>query len=231
MILDERGGDRELGRDEDGYWLRDPKDLDRDGNARVVRLDGREYATDRRQIDDVLALSESFRAFADPSALRLTKLALSTPPLSEVPEEGARFGAQLLWLELESPDFHLPGAPRLGPSGRPLSAWVRLGLDPKTNLVRQALVVAPAPQTMEGAPLARAAHFLILGGERNRYRAYGGYRLPMGVDLWQFTLRETSVEGQTLRKPVDVTEKPGQSFALKRDLEVNPPLTPDDFRP
>ena len=66
MILDKRGGDRELGLDEDGYWLRDPKDLDQNGNPRIVRLDGREYATDRRQIDDVLALSESFRAFADP---------------------------------------------------------------------------------------------------------------------------------------------------------------------
>ena len=48
---------------------------------------------------------------------------------------------------------------------------------------------------------------------------------------WQFTLRETSVDGQTLRNPVDVTEEPGQSFALKRDLVVNPPFTKDDFRP
>ena len=230
VILD-GGGERELGRDSDGYWLRDPKDRDKDGKARIVRLDGRAYQTDRRQIDDVLALSESFRAFADPSVLRLSRLALATPPLCELPDEGARAGAGLDWLELESPDFHLPGTPRLDPEGRPLSAWLRLGLDPETHLVRQALILAPAARTSEDAPPERAAHFMILGGERNRYRTYGGYRLPMGIDLWQFTLRETTTGGETIRRSVDVTKSPGQSFALKNKLVVNPPLTPDDFKP
>lgn len=179
------------------YWLKDAK--------QVVVLAGREFAEDRRAVDDMLALARNYAALANPA--RLTLLALELVPVPGDLWTGlAREAGKLTWLALESPDFALvrgePGA------ARPEVYRVELGL--RDDLPVIAIVRAKDKPGVD--PL------LV---EFSRYEERDGYRIPMALLVHVLDRKETPVRfAATASQEVYVT-----AAALR------PSFTVEDFKP
>jgi hypothetical protein len=121
-------GNREVGRGPGGDWLDDGARKER------IRLTvGRQYAEDRRQLDQWQAIAKDFVALTDPKSLRIAKLeALPAAPAS-LPETVAKRGGELRWVRVSSPDFRLVDVPpdrlfRASLGRDPKSGWVELAL-------------------------------------------------------------------------------------------------------
>lgn len=132
---------RESVRGPDGDWLLDGTEL----------LDLSEHSNreSRREHERWLALARNFATLSSPGALRMKSLeALDAQvvdgevtigealPIQFPTAAHAKSASQLEWLVMTTPDFDLLSAQG---KGSPLRR-VRLGLDPKTGLVRFALV-------------------------------------------------------------------------------------------
>lgn len=138
------------------YWLRDGDEL--------RRLAGREYETDRRQIDDLLNLCHDLCALANPEALRVTRI----EKLRRGPRElgsGKHAARSLTWLAFTSPDFRLVG------SGSD-TLRIELGLDPTTGNAHQAVVRDPA-----GASPPR--HLIF-----EKHDSVDGFQIPMTIQVF-----------------------------------------------
>src|SRR5689334_5359994 len=105
-ILDAKGN-LETMRGPDGDWLWDADKDDR------VALVGQDYAKDRRELSQTLAIAKNYVALANPASLRIAALErLSAPPpelpapLPTLPADSALSRAkQLEWISALSPDF------------------------------------------------------------------------------------------------------------------------------
>ena len=134
-------GQPEVGRSKKGFWLKDGEE--------VRWLAGREYATDRAQVEEALAVASAFTRLSDPSRLRIASLALlRRGPMGLPSGEGTPRVRDLIWLELLSPDFELGARQQVGPSTGPTLDRVRIGLEAGTlvpRIVEVSPLVPPPP--------------------------------------------------------------------------------------
>lgn len=210
---------REQGLGPGGYWLLDPAAKE---GQQVVSLAGREYAEDRRGIDDALALSRNFVALADLGALRIVRLALiaKKDAVDEVPASRREAAGELTWIELTSPDFRLPGDAAAPAGSEPPTYRVRIGMSPETGRALFASIRRAEP------PPARTVDPGVLLELRNP-APVDGYLLPKLVTVWNYERRHLSVRPD----PVMVFgEKPDQEFYLVQG-SLAPTLTAADFDP
>jgi hypothetical protein len=157
---------KEVGRGPGGDWL-----VDGARNEKIKLSVGREYAEDRRQLDDWAAVARIFVSLTDPRSLRLAALdVLKSAPLA-IPAQLAKRAGELAWLRVRSPDFKLVGA-------SPASSIFRgsLGWDRKTGLVELALVEEDAPddQLRASARLVEMREPTASGGFLDPKRIHSG---------------------------------------------------------
>ncbi len=192
---------KEVGRGPGGDWL-----VDGARNEKIKLSVGREYAEDRRQLDDWTAVARIFVSLTDPRSLRLSALdVLASPPLA-IPAPLAKRAAELAWLRVRSPDFKLVGAD-------PASKVFRgsLGWDRKTRLVELALVEEEAPDEV-----LRASAKLV---EMREPIPSGGFLIPKKIFIYSIE------EG---RMPPAFAVQPGLDlFVTSSNLRAA--LRPEDF--
>ncbi len=140
--------------DTDRTRLRGPRGdflLEKDGQT--IKLEGRDFQEDLRELDEQSALARMFLRLAHPGRLRLEKLELLEAPPASLPGTPAmaELARGLEWIQIESPD--------LGPGAQaPSSALGAIGLEPGSGLPALALFLqAPrgAAQRVEFAQLLR----------------------------------------------------------------------------
>ncbi|MBK7877921.1 MAG: hypothetical protein IPJ77_19755 [Planctomycetes bacterium] len=179
----------------------------------------RETESDRRQLDDMLAIARNFVALTDPKSLRIARLArMSAPPPVVGPDHALR-AKELVWLDVESPDFRLVRTTT--PGDRPALYRVQLGLDAKTSLPVQALVHEA------GGKASVTPNTLFL--ELADWRLYDGTRVPKQVKTYEVDERSLAAgagDATKLRFQLDPT-----SDVVITKAQINPPLTADAFRP
>lgn len=176
------------------YWLRKDDEL--------VRLVGRDYETDRRQLDDLLNLCHDLCVLANPETLRVTTL----EDMRRAPRElgGHRHAAKKLdWVVFTSPDFQLV---RSG-SGE---LRVELGLDPETGVAAQAVVRDPK----HGA----APRHLVFEG----HAALDGFTVPRAIHV--FDTVDPADPSSDFRRKATI-----EIYLLSGEL--NPELAPESFDP
>ena len=103
------------------YWLKDKEE--------VVTLAGRDYAEDRRLVDEMIAVARNFVALSDPSRIELSDLTLLSAPPPELYPALAREASKWSWLRLVSPDFALVPSGANGTA--PASYAVELAFTPR----------------------------------------------------------------------------------------------------
>ena len=202
----------EDGRGPDGYWLFDPKAAE---GQRRVRLAGRENAKSRENVDQLIALSRDFLALTDPGSLRVLSLrATNGPPLQLLPQAVHSLARGLAWLEVQSPDFLVPGA-----AAQAADHTARIGIDKETGRARIAVVTNEKPAQR---PETRAGVVLVLEKERES----AGYVLPRSIHAYDLAL---DLGPGGVLAGLRVGQEPSQElWVMAADLA--PELTPDDFR-
>ncbi len=132
------GSDRETGkgpakRSRDGYWARDKE--------QISSLKGREFATDRDEIDQILAINRMLLILIHPEQLEAQELALLPRQPSSTQERSV--GRKLDWITLRTD--------RLGLSEKPSERTVQqvtIGVDPTTGQPRQAFLIDSLPEEL-----------------------------------------------------------------------------------
>jgi hypothetical protein len=184
---------RELLHGPKGDFLIDPTT-----NEKQMLAVGREGAEDRRQLLEIADLSRNFIALSDPAALRIAELKLGSASPALPPE-----AQKLVWLELLTPDFRLPGA------ATPGMLRVRLGLRRDKGLPELCLV---GP----GEPGARPTTLIRVLD----YREKQGLVVPH--DLALFPLDKATGK---------FAVQPGLRIWLKHDSNLRPQFAPETFVP
>jgi hypothetical protein len=172
----------------DGPWLIDGKE-----EIRLTKK--RENEEDLRQIDETVSIARNFLALTDPSSLRiaaLSELGQAPPAIGGPLQERAR---GLSWLNVVSPDFQLM---RPSQHTKPDTLFhVRLGLDPETGRVEQAVIGddrAPTTVLVELNDVSPLDGFMVPGrilvfelDAKKSERSFGKlavlelYRIPPGT--------------------------------------------------
>ena len=94
-----------------------------------IKLEGREFNEDRRQLDEAVRIARNFVALTDPGSLRIQKLAAGLTAPEGLPASLLKRASELSWIEVVSPDFHLQrDAGKTSQTRTPLFR-VLLGLD------------------------------------------------------------------------------------------------------
>lgn len=201
-------------RGPDGDFLLDPDQ----GVAQRIE-DTRESKDDRRQLDDMVSVARNFVALTDPKSLRIARLARMSAPPPVVGPDHAQRAKELVWLDVESPDFRLVRAAK--PGERPALYRVQLGLDAKTSLPMQALVHEA------GGKASVTPNTLFL--ELADWFLADGTRVPKQVKTYEVDPQSVpagAADATKLRFQLDPT-----SDVVITKARINPPLTPDAFRP
>ena len=186
-----------------GDWL-----VDR-ARGEQIRLDvGREYAEDRRQIEETRNVARNFVALSDPRSLRLASLETLAAPPAALPEPLRARAAELSWLRVRSPDFRPIEA---GGSARIHRA--SLGFDPHSGRVSIALVEEDASRAAP-SPSARVVEL------RGSLEAQG-YLVPRQILVY-------SIEPGS--HPAAFSPAAGMDLYVK-SADLAPALRPDEFAP
>ncbi|HUR28340.1 MAG TPA: hypothetical protein VM509_09135 [Planctomycetota bacterium] len=220
-------GDLETMRGPDGDWLWDPSKDDR------VRLEGKDYQKDRRELSQTLSIARNYIALANPAKLRIAALERLPAPPRELPPFGAPVAVdsallrakQLEWIAVLSPDFHLVEQTK---SSAPPLFRVQLGLDPKSHLP----LLAAIYQDDHGGNVSETAvliDFTVKTGEgasKNeevpRYRTTDGFLVPT-----YFRVHDPLLPSS----PLTFQAEPRMSVVVNKNSTLRAKLAPDDFRP
>jgi hypothetical protein len=191
-----------VGRGPEGDWLYDEP---RDERVRIGA--GREYAEDRRQLEEWAGIARNFIALTDPRSLRIAGLEILPRAPAVLPEALAKRGSELAWLAVRSPDFRLVGAP-------PGTAQFRasLGYDRRSGAVELALV----EEDVRDPRLLPDAKLVQLGDPR-----------PAGGVLVPYRILVYSIEEG--RAPAAFTAVPGMDLVVK-SANLRPAFGPEAFR-
>ncbi|HEV8114161.1 MAG TPA: hypothetical protein VGR31_15420 [Planctomycetota bacterium] len=196
-------GKKEVGRGAAGDWLHDDA-----RQETVLTSVGREYAEDRRQLDEWSGVGQNFVALTDPRALRIGALEVLKAAPASIPQRLAKRAGELSWLCVRSPDFRLLGA-------NPASGIFRasLGFDPKSGWVELALV----EEDVADAVLRPTARLV----EMQEPVDTQGFRTPRKIFVYSVA------EG---RAPAAFAVPAGMDlFVTSANLRAN--LAPKDFDP
>lgn len=207
---------RELLRGPRGDYLID--------KGEVVPLTARVHVEDRQQLAEAVAIARNFLSLTDPARLRVVRLVARETAPHGLPGEWSERAAQLQWLEITSPDFHLAprgGAPAPTPSADPVAPRlyrVSLGLSAVDR--RPQLVVIH--EEVAGAPTLSPASMLV---ELRQHGELDGFRLPRRVHVHEVDLS---------RSPWEFSARATSELALKpkpTTIGLRPTLTPENFVP
>lgn len=203
FMLPSRNETGRWGRRKDQYWL-----SSEDG---VLELVGREYAEDRRQVDDMAALATNYVALSDPSRLDLRSLERLDRGPANLPGQYAKEARGLVWLDLVSPDFALVQRSEGGPAAELFRVSLGLGEDalPRLALIR--------PQPGDGGPPWPGDALLVAF---QNYQEAGGFRIP-------FTML---VHGPDPDRPTRFLKAPAQEIWVT-EADLRPSYTVEDFKP
>lgn len=203
FMLPSRNETGRFGRRKDQYWLESE-----DG---VLVLAGREYAEDRRQVDDMAALATNYVALTDPARLDLRSLERLDRGPANLPRRYAREARDLVWLDLVSPDFALV---QRSENGAPAELFrVSLGLA-EDALPRFALI---RPEPGDGGPPWPGDALLVAF---QNYQDRSGFRIP-------FTLL---VHAPDPDRPTRFLSSPSQEIWVT-EADLRPSFAVDDFKP
>lgn len=201
--------------------------------AESVALRGREYAEDRRQLDQALILARTFAALADTSQLRIASLTLMERPPDRLPARVGFRPLRLTWLELVTPDLSLfePQAQRPGQTPALQRARLGLDIDPEGLPRLRCLELSPIgePDPLGPLPLERV---VLLENSR----VLDGRLVPGALIVFErggpppegLTWEEISADPQLLRHWS--MPRPTQEIYLERG-NLRPGLQPRDFEP
>ncbi|MBK7643833.1 MAG: hypothetical protein IPJ19_12440 [Planctomycetes bacterium] len=159
---------------------------------------GREGDEDRKQLAEIRDLARNFLALTDPAALRMAQLWLG----SADPVLGAE-AAPLAWLEMETPDFHMPGSAPVG------MLRVQLGLRRDKSLPVLCLVGSVAPG-------ARPQTLIRI----KDYREKQGLAVPHDLSVFPFDLAAGKFP-----------EQPPLEIWRKKASDLRPIFAPETFLP
>jgi hypothetical protein len=189
--------------------------------GRSVPLVGREYAEDRRELEQTLAVMKSFVGLTDPRSLRVASLERKGGPPPGLPESlhqtvRSSFGKsevrkvepqKLVWLEVVSPDLR-----RSARAERSGLQRAQVGLDPETHLPLLAVL------SEERSGGSGGGEPLLV--ELFDFRELDGYRVPFRVRSY---LSDASAGPLRYGRPsVELWLKGGT---------LRPKLAPADFVP
>src|SRR5262245_6489559 len=183
----------------DQYWTRQ--------NDAVVVLAGREFAQDRKSVDDALTLARNYVALSNPARLKILALELLAAAPADLGKELAIRTKRLRWLALESPDFAL----LRGDLTRESPAVYRVELGLREDLL-------PAVAIVRERGKAGADPILV---EFSQYQEQDGFKLP-------FQLRVHSLD--RTRPPASFAEAAAQEVYVTA-AALRPSLTVEDFKP
>jgi hypothetical protein len=180
-------------------------------NGATTKLQGQDYATDRRELDERVQVARTFVGLIDPRALRISSLRVLTAPPSTLPASQLEVAKTLTWLEAISPDFQRGG---VGATAKPRPMRAQIGLDPKTHLPQLAMVAA---DKADGTIDHETALLVKLG----KWSGLDGYQVPNDLRTY----------------PPDLTRAPW-TFAETDNLrlvllqgKLRPSLVETDFTP
>ncbi len=192
--------------------LRGPEgDFSLTSEGKSIRLEGREYKEDRRQIDEAVRIAKNFVALTDPGSLRIQHLSVSTRPPVGLPDNLVALASKLEWLEVISPDFHLY---RSSDSVNNENRFFRvlLGLDAKTHRIELA--------ELREVGNTRTAPILI---RFDKYLPLDGFQIPHKLQF--FELAPNS-------RPRVFQDKPTSDLVLLKNRgTLRADLKPEDFKP
>ncbi len=191
-----------FGPAQEQYWLQ--------AGEQVIVLAGREYAEDRRQVDDMCALARNYVALSDPGRLDLRSLELRAGAPADLGPELAKTTKKLVWLALESPDFAL--VRREGAVASEALYVVELGLRPDG---------LPGVVVIREKPRAGATTSDPLLVELDRYEERSGFQIPL-------QLRVHALDPAL--RPRAFAREPSQEVYVT-EIVLQPPLRVDDFKP
>ena len=184
---------KELVRGADGDWLREGKEL--------VRLAGREYVEDRRQIDQYLVIIQNFAALTNPKTLVLENLQIVKDlPFSfpkRHPLNRSKDRKRMTWLRFESADLQLPSQDGWA-GGFPEKHLIFIAIDSAHDLPVMALI---ADRQGEKAPI-----LLSLSDAR----ALDDLRVPHEILVYSL---QPSEPGS--RKTLVIADKPSQELYIE----------------
>lgn len=212
-------GQSEVGRSKKGFWLKEDDE--------VRWLAGREYATDRTQVEEALTLASAFTRLSDPSRLRIARLALAKRGPTNLPRaSGSANPRDLVWLELLSPDFELGARQQTGRSNAPTLDRVHIGLDAETLVPRivevKPLEPPPPPPTTDPAaepvqgPVQQTIYLL------EDSKPLSGLRVPHRMFIFERRATDNRAPG--------LPEQPTAEVFLRRGA-LNVDLAPERFEP
>jgi hypothetical protein len=181
------------------YWTRTSEG--------VVVLTGREYAQDRKSVDDALTLARNYVALSNPARLRILKVELLAAAPTGLGKELVSRTRKLRWLALESPDFAL----LRGELAREAPAVYRVELG-----LREDFLPAIAIVRERGNP---GADPLLV--EFSQYQEKDGFKLP-------FQLRVHGID--RTQAPASFAERAAQEVYVTA-AALRPSLTVEDFKP
>jgi len=176
-------------------------------NDAVVVLSGRDYAQDRKAVDDALTLARNYVALSNPARLKLLALELLSAGPADLGKELATRTRKLRWLALESPDFAL----LRGELAREAPAVYRVELGLREDLL-------PAVAIVRERGKATADPLLV---EFSQYQEQDGFKLP-------FQLRVHALD--RAQAPVSFAKDAAQEVYVTA-AALRPSLTVEDFKP
>ncbi len=169
------------------------------------RLSGREFAEDRRELEESLTVSRTFVGLSDPSRVRVLKLLAQAAPPPALPTPLGPQAGGLEWISVWSPDFR----GRASSAAPPASDRIEIGLERTSHRPLLALLTDEKDK--------RATFLVRLEG----FRAVDGFQVPHHITTWR-------VDPESPESAL--AEKPALELWLEKG-SLRPQLTAEDFRP
>ncbi|HED66992.1 MAG TPA: hypothetical protein ENJ09_15730 [Planctomycetes bacterium] len=195
------------GRRQRDYWK-----LAKNG---VTRLVGRDFAQDRRLVEQMHTLARNFTSLASPNALRIQSLSLLDAPPPELWPKLRRQTRRLTWISITSPDFALFLRDAAEERGHPLyRVDIALGdQEPDRDLPRYAVIrELPSEGRPPAPPLLVALKDYIESDS-----------IPFPTTILAYALEESDVGAVFSELPIQ------EVYILEASL--SPDLTVADFDP
>ena len=198
---------REQVRGPDGDWFREGQE--------VRKLQGREYAEDRRQTDDYLTIVKNFVALAHPKSLAVENLTLVKEPPFEFPRRHAldlaRNRKNIQWLRFDSAALQLAPGDDWG-GAPPIKHRIHVAIDTTTAF--------PVMAFVESGDQKLPPMFLSLG----RPAVIDDLRIPHQVHVYPIRSGGTLSKSRGL-----IAESPSQELYI-RGGTIRAQLREADFK-
>lgn len=157
----------------------------------VLKLVGREFTEDKKQLDQMASIAGNFVGLTNPVALRLVDLDLIEGAPTSLHPQHKSAADKLTWLQVTSPDFYVYSDIAPGTEAGPVLYRAQLGIDNETRTVHMALI----QRVHQGAPDVASSTFVKLSMHRERAKL----AVPHSIEL--HSLDPNTLPARFRRKP------------------------------